>query len=78
MSSLVLLAVYEVVKWREGMMSSKLVFRRRALEVGGREGVVAHESCRNFEEAVGDVSGRRIDESSRGMSGTGRYSSFGR
>lgn len=72
MSSTVLLAAYETVERRVGVMSSRLVFRRRALEVGGGEGVAARESCRNFEEAVGD-DGRGIDVNSRGISGTGGY-----
>lgn len=78
MSSMVLLAAYEVVERRGGMMSSRLVFRRRALEVGGRGGVAARESCRNFEEAVGDVGGKGMDANSRGMSGTGGCSSCGK
>lgn len=58
-------------------MSSKLVFRGLALEVGGRVGEVVRESWKNFDEAVGDVGGRGVETNSRGMSGTGGCSSCG-
>jgi hypothetical protein len=59
------------------MISSKLVFRCLALEVGGRVGEVVRESWKNFDDAVGDAGGRGVETNSRGISGTGGCSSYG-